>query len=122
MFLEKFNELLKANGLNQKQFAEKSKIPYTTVNGWCARNRLPDCNAIIEVAKYFNCSTDYLLGLEDTGKKNNPKININHNGQRIQVELTKEQVEDLQKQLNNKEYNFEYEGLGTKIKHSEKNK
>ena len=65
MFIEIFNDLLDEKGLNRKQFAEKSGIPYTTVIGWTAHNRLPDYTALNKIADFFNCSVDYLMGRQD---------------------------------------------------------
>lgn len=65
-FLEIFNDLLSENGLNRKQFAELSGIPYTTVIGWTNLNRLPDYTALIKIADFFECSTDYLAGRQET--------------------------------------------------------
>lgn len=64
-FLEIFNDLLSENGLNRKQFAELSGIPYTTVIGWTSLNRLPDYTALIKIADYFKCSVDYLAGRQE---------------------------------------------------------
>lgn len=65
-FLEIFNDLLSENGLNRKQFAELSGIPYTTVIGWTSLNRLPDYTALIKIADFFKCSLDYLADRRDT--------------------------------------------------------
>lgn len=65
MFVEIFNDLLQECGLNRKQFAEQSGIPYTTVVGWTKLNRLPDYGALIKIADFFRCSIDYLTGRED---------------------------------------------------------
>lgn len=65
IFIEIFNDLLAENDLNRKQFAERSGIPYTTVMGWTNLNRLPDYTALIKIADFFNCSTDYLTGRQD---------------------------------------------------------
>lgn len=62
MFTEVFNDLLEERNLNRKQFAEKSGIPYPTVIGWTNLNRLPDFNALIKIADFFQCSVDYLVG------------------------------------------------------------
>ena len=62
MFIEVFNDLLEENGLNRKQFSERSGIPYTTVIGWTNLDRLPDFNALIRISEFFNCSIDYLVG------------------------------------------------------------
>lgn len=65
IFIETFNELLAEKGLNRKQFAEKSGIPYTTIIGWTKLNRLPDYSALIKIADFFHCSIDYLVGRQD---------------------------------------------------------
>lgn len=65
VFVDIFNELLEEHGLNRKQFAEKSGIPYTTVIGWTKLNRLPDYTAMIRIADFFKCSIDYLVGRQD---------------------------------------------------------
>lgn len=65
IFVEIFNELLQENGLNRKQFSEKSGIPYTTVVGWTKLNRLPDYSALIKIADFFHCSIDYIAGRQD---------------------------------------------------------
>lgn len=65
VFIEIFTDLLEENGLNMRQFSEKSGIPYTTVVGWTKLNRLPDYSALIKIADFFNCSIDYLAGRQD---------------------------------------------------------
>ena len=64
MFLNIFNSLKAEYGLNDRQFAIKSGIPYTTVRGWTALGRLPDHDAIIKIADFFGVSADYLLGIK----------------------------------------------------------
>lgn len=65
LFIENFNELLTEKGLNRKQFAEQSGIPYTTIIGWTKLNRLPDYSALIKIADFFHCSIDYIVGRQD---------------------------------------------------------
>lgn len=60
MFTDVFNDLLDESGLNRRQFAEKSGIPYTTVVGWTTLKRLPDFTALVRIADFFECSLDYL--------------------------------------------------------------
>jgi transcriptional regulator with XRE-family HTH domain len=64
-FSEIFNDLLKEKGLNRRQFAEMSGIPYTTVIGWTNLKRLPDYVALTKIADFFECSVDYLTGRQD---------------------------------------------------------
>ena len=63
-FLSVFYDLLAEHGLNRKQFAEQSGIPYPTVIGWTNLRRMPDYYALIRIADFFSCSLDYLTGRE----------------------------------------------------------
>lgn len=76
MFIEIFNDLLDEKGLNRRQFADKSGIPYTTIMGWTAHNRLPDYTALIKIADFFDCSVDYLMGRQDDWISTNIPIEI----------------------------------------------
>lgn len=51
--------------INQRQLSNTANIPTTTISGWLNANRLPDYNALIKLADFFDCTTDYLLGRED---------------------------------------------------------
>lgn len=102
-FVKTFNDLLDENGLNRKQFAEKSGIPYTTVMGWTNLGRLPDYMALIKIADYFQCSVDFLVGRQDEIDYNyayvtcNPAEqallkkfrNLNHEKKELVVKLVK---------------------------------
>lgn len=58
-------ELREEKGISQTQFAKEFNVRQTTVSGWETGYREPDYNTLIELAKYFGVSTDYLLGLEN---------------------------------------------------------
>ena len=62
---ETFKNLRLEKGLTQKELAEKLKIGQSTVNNYENDNRAPIPEIIIAYSKFFNVSTDYLLGLED---------------------------------------------------------
>ena len=62
MFLEIFTQLKNERGVNDRQFALASNIPYSTVRGWTYQKKLPDLDGLIKIADYFEVSTDYLLG------------------------------------------------------------
>ena len=84
-FLKVFYELLDENGLNRRQFADKSEIPYPTVIGWTNQGRLPDYTALNKLADFFGCSADYLLGREENSafdglSKGTAKKQVNCNG------------------------------------------
>lgn len=63
-FIERLNNLLADNEWTKMDLSKKADIPYTTICGWF-NNRLPDYNAIIKLSKFFNVTTDYILGCDN---------------------------------------------------------
>ena len=57
------NKLLAINNVKQKELAAYLSIPDNTVSYFVKGARVPNIEQIIKIAKYFNVSTDYLLGL-----------------------------------------------------------
>ncbi len=53
------------------ELSEATNIPLTTINNWLDLNSgvVPKADALILMAKYFNCSVDYLLDLADVRYK-----------------------------------------------------
>ncbi|MCL2555882.1 MAG: helix-turn-helix domain-containing protein [Firmicutes bacterium] len=47
-----------------EQFAKMIGIPSRTIRDWLKKTYLPKSEYLIILAKKFNCSIDYLLGLE----------------------------------------------------------
>ena len=64
-FVEILNDLLLERGKTKVELSNEAGIPYTTICGWLKAGRLPDYNAIIKLANYFQVSTDYILGIEN---------------------------------------------------------
>ena len=60
-------DLMQEQGINQRQLSNAAGIPATTISGWLNANRLPDYYALIKLGRFFDVSTDYLLGITDDG-------------------------------------------------------
>ena len=58
-------ELRKDSNLSQTGLANIIGTTQDTISLWELGKSLPDINMLIKLAKYFNVSTDYLLGLEE---------------------------------------------------------
>ena len=71
---ERLSKLRKEKGLSRVAFAEKIGIPQTTLRNYESDIREPGHNFLIQMAKEFNVSTDYLLGLTDTLQVANPNF------------------------------------------------
>jgi len=46
-------------------FSEAIGIPQRTIYSWINKTRIPTIENLIILAKHFDCSIDYLIGLKD---------------------------------------------------------
>lgn len=60
--MNRLRELRIENNMNMKQAAEALKMPYTTYVNYEKGLREPSSEVLIEIAKYYSVSIDYLLG------------------------------------------------------------
>lgn len=65
LFGERLKELRTEKGLSQDQLAKKVGLTHTAIGLWELGKRIPNFNAVITLAKFFNVTTDFLAGLED---------------------------------------------------------
>lgn len=62
-FINKYEKLLKDNHISHYKLCQKISICETSLRIW-KKHRLPSTIAVIEIAKYFGVSIDYLVGKE----------------------------------------------------------
>ena len=62
VFSKRFRQLLVKNNLTQKKFAAALGCTQTSVSLWATGDNMPYGETLIDIARYFGCSTDYLLG------------------------------------------------------------
>ncbi|WP_075721395.1 helix-turn-helix domain-containing protein [Roseburia sp. 499] len=67
-FSVRLENLIEENNITQKQLSTELHIAATTLNGYVNNHREPDFHTLIRLARYFDVSTDYLLGLTDEKK------------------------------------------------------
>jgi phage repressor protein C with HTH and peptisase S24 domain/DNA-binding XRE family transcriptional regulator len=73
IFGERLKQLRIDKGyLRRNHFAEIMKIPNTTLRNYEIGTREPGYDFLVQIANYFNVSTDYLLGNTDLPDKSNP--------------------------------------------------
>ena len=58
----RIKELREKKGINMRQTAKELGIPYTTYISYEKGDREPNSEMLIELAEFFHCSIDYLLG------------------------------------------------------------
>lgn len=71
MLGQRINELRLAFGWSQVELAKRLNIAKQTVSNWENDNIQPSIEMLVRLAKLFNVTTDYLLGLDDI-----PRLNI----------------------------------------------
>ncbi len=64
-FSERLKELRTEKGLSLTQLSELTGISHTALVYWENDRRVPNANAVKVLAKFFEVTADYLLGLQD---------------------------------------------------------
>ena len=64
-FKDRLKELRRDRGLSQMQLAKELNLSQSAVAKWELGKTEPTASAIIAIAKYFNETADFILGLED---------------------------------------------------------
>ena len=62
---QRLKELREANNLTQKQLAEKLNINSVTYLHYEKSQREPPLSLLADIAKFYDVTVDYLLGLSD---------------------------------------------------------
>lgn len=84
-FGERLRIVLEKKDLQGKELAKKLNVEPPTVSNWLNGNRFPKDDMLINIADFFECSVDYLLG-----RTNNPEGIISEadiNGHHYEFEL-----------------------------------
>ena len=63
VFNERIVALREKKGITQKQCAADLQVDYTKYNRWERGAYRPDYEMLVKMADYFDCTTDYLLGV-----------------------------------------------------------
>jgi len=64
-FAERLKKLRKENGLTQEKLATNIQKNRSTIAGYETERKQPEYETLSEIAKFFDCSVDYLLGETD---------------------------------------------------------
>ncbi len=65
-FAERLRQERILNGYNQTYIAKYMNVSQVSVSNWERGLKEPDFQTLIDLAKLFNRSTDYMLGLTDS--------------------------------------------------------
>lgn len=64
-YVTRLKTLRTEKGLSQKQLATELGTTNSSICDWECGRAEPDIGTLIRIAKFFDVSVDYLLGLED---------------------------------------------------------
>ncbi len=63
---DKIKYMREQSGMTQSELARQLGLSRSSVNAWEMGLSIPSTQFIVELAKIFHVSADYLLGIEDT--------------------------------------------------------
>ena len=66
MIAERIKTLRETNNLTQSALAKKLNVTRSSVNAWEMGISVPSTSLIVDIARLFHLSTDYLLGIDST--------------------------------------------------------
>ena len=92
-FSTRIKALREKAGLSMEQLAKILGVTKSRVNMWENNGTLPRSDILIELAKYFKVTTDFLLGNDDTSEVSNTNKRLNS----LQRNLGKLNEEELSK-------------------------
>lgn len=62
LVIERINELMKSEGLNQSRLAEKIGVKQNTISAWLLGKNEPSIASLWALADYFQTDIDYIVG------------------------------------------------------------
>ncbi len=75
MFGDKLKELRKERNITQDELGKLCGVAKTTISNWENNVTQPPLEIITKLAKYFNVTTDFLLGFNQNDLNNIEKLN-----------------------------------------------
>ena len=73
-FSIRLENLIEERNIKQKQLALDLNIANSTINGYITGYRQPGFDMLVRLARYFDVSTDYLLGVSSEKEPAPPKL------------------------------------------------
>lgn len=64
-FVEILQDLLDDNNLTLRKLSEKIGVPFQVLYAYKQKSFYPNIETAVKIADFFNCSLDYLFGLND---------------------------------------------------------
>lgn len=79
-FSVRLQHLIEEANITQRELSLELHLAPTTLNGYVNNYRQPDFSTLKRMAKYFDVTTDYLLGVTDQRHHEPARLNREENG------------------------------------------
>lgn len=127
LFSDRLKNLREEKKILAKELASSLNVEPATITNWEKGKRFPREDMLIEIADFFDCTTDYLLGRTDNrssiiyfGELDNQPVEIEVDKD-YPYDLTPQDVENILKQLDSVGLNVE-KLIETSREHNSNNK
>ena len=61
-FDERLKDMFEQTQKSQYNFIKQTNTSWSVLHGWLTGKTLPSADSLVKVAKYFDCSVDFILG------------------------------------------------------------
>ncbi len=92
-FSTRIKDLREKNGLSMDKLASELGVTKSRVNMWENNGTVPRMDVLVKLSRFFNVTTDYLLGNDDPSNLSHDNAKLNS----LQRNLGKLNEEDLEK-------------------------
>lgn len=105
-FQESLNDLLKETGISRLKLAQTINISSTTINGYFNKDYYPQIEIAIKIAKFFDCSLDYLFGISSSRELVNKNTKSFFENFNFLLKQSNKSIAKTLKELQMSEYNY----------------
>ncbi len=91
-FAERLKEYMDEHGLNAPALAREIGAERSTINGLLRGAFAPSTEHFMRLAEYFDCSADYLLGLDEIPKRETKFLPVQPIAPRIRALLERDHI------------------------------
>lgn len=88
--MKNLSTIRKQNQISQLKLADSMGVSRSTVAMWETGKSQPDNEVLVKLAKFFNCTTDYLLGVTEEANLVRFDTGVDYEGDRVYIDIVKE--------------------------------
>ena len=90
---EKLKTMRNDLNMTQQEVADKLGVSQVTYSRYESGRRIPDTDMTVALAKFFGCTTDYLLGVTDEPNLVHYDTGVDYEGDRVYIDIVKDALD-----------------------------